>query len=152
MYNELITTVPNDRKTCFVNVDTYINKQPVGTIYNPYHKCSKAYGSLMELIQLMEQLFDELLGDSDEVERRSFHKNAQPQEALWDKTESVDTKESGKLATFKIDVLFRRRASWQGVICWMDENREECFRSTLEMLQLLDSALVPVPVRAHAAK
>ena len=47
---ELVTTIPNDRKTCFVNVDSYENKQLSGTIYNPHYKYSEPYYSLMELI------------------------------------------------------------------------------------------------------
>ena len=44
-------------------------------------------------------------------------------------------------ATFVIHVQFRQNATWQGTIQWVDEKKEQHFRSTLEMLRLLDEAL-----------
>lgn len=44
-------------------------------------------------------------------------------------------------ATFVIHVQFRQNATWQGTIQWVDEKKEQHFRSTLEMLRLLDDAL-----------
>ena len=135
---ELVTTIPNDRKTCFVNVDSYENKQLSGTIYNPHYKYSEPYCSLMELILLMEELFNEV--NVPGTPMRSF-RGGESEHDLWSDSRKVTGEESGKLATFKIDVLFRQRASWQGVICWLEENTEECFRSFLELAELIDSAL-----------
>ena len=45
------------------------------------------------------------------------------------------------LATFKVKVLFRQNASWQGKIEWIEENMETSFRSVLEFVKLIDSAL-----------
>ncbi|NLW65775.1 MAG: hypothetical protein GXY26_06040, partial [Clostridiales bacterium] len=36
---------------------------------------------------------------------------------------------------------FRQNASWQGVITWAEDRREESFRSALELVFLMDSAL-----------
>ena len=47
----------------------------------------------------------------------------------------------GKLGTFALRVLFRQNASWQGSVTWLEENREESFRSALELIWLIDSAL-----------
>ena len=135
---EVVTTIPNDRKTCFVNVDSYENKQLSGTIYNPFYKYSEPYGSLMELILLMEELYDNV--NVPGTEMRTF-RGHESEHNLWADSRKVTVEESGKLATFKIDVLFRQRASWQGVICWLEENTEECFRSFLELAELIDSAL-----------
>lgn len=48
---------------------------------------------------------------------------------------------AGEMATFKVKVIFRQNASWQGIISWLDGTREESFRSVYEMLMLMDSAL-----------
>lgn len=47
----------------------------------------------------------------------------------------------GLLATFKIKVLFRRNASWQGTVLWLEGKSESSFRSALELAFLMDSAL-----------
>jgi len=47
----------------------------------------------------------------------------------------------GKKATFELQVLFRQHSSWQGVLVWRDRKTEQSFRSVLEMIFLMDSAL-----------
>ena len=139
MYNELFSTVPNDFRTCFVHVDSYDNKQPVGSVYSPYKERHKSFTGLMGLIELIEDLVDDIEVPS-ESEHRSFL-GRQKTKCLWDSAKKGCGEEIGVLASFKVDILYRKRASWQGVICWIDESKEECFRSTLELIQLLDSAL-----------
>ena len=40
-----------------------------------------------------------------------------------------------------VEVQYRRNATWQGTVRWLDGNKTERFRSTLELLKLMDSAL-----------
>ena len=47
----------------------------------------------------------------------------------------------GALCTFAVRILFRQNASWQGSVIWLEEKREESFRSALELVLLMDSAL-----------
>ena len=53
----------------------------------------------------------------------------------------IEEAKSGKLATFAVKILFRQNAGWQGLIKWCEGNCEESFRSVLEMLLLMNSAL-----------
>ena len=43
--------------------------------------------------------------------------------------------------TFHISVRFQRNATWQGEIHWIEENKQQYFRSVLEMIKLMDEAL-----------
>lgn len=45
-------------------------------------------------------------------------------------------------ATFVIKVLFRQNATWQGKIQWVEGNKTQNFRSDLEMLKLMNDALI----------
>ena len=45
------------------------------------------------------------------------------------------------IASFRLSVLFRQNASWQGNIQWMDDRAVTPFRSVLELVQLMDSVL-----------
>ena len=47
----------------------------------------------------------------------------------------------GTKATFELRVLFRQHTSWQGVITWREGKKEQSFRSVLELMILMDSAL-----------
>jgi hypothetical protein len=44
--------------------------------------------------------------------------------------------------TFEIAVRFRQNATWQGQIIWAEKNLKQNFRSVLEMLRLMDEALM----------
>ncbi len=48
---------------------------------------------------------------------------------------------SGDVATFQLRILFRQNASWQGSVAWTEGRREESFRSVLELLLLMNSAM-----------
>ena len=47
----------------------------------------------------------------------------------------------GAKATFELQVLFRQHSSWQGVVIWLERKMEQSFRSVLELVMLMDSAL-----------
>lgn len=50
-----------------------------------------------------------------------------------------DTKKN--TGTFVIKILDRQNSTWQGSVSWIDEQREQYFRSALELLKLIDGAL-----------
>lgn len=43
--------------------------------------------------------------------------------------------------TFIVEIIENQRQTWQGRIHWVQENKKETFRSVLEMLHLMDSAI-----------
>jgi hypothetical protein len=45
------------------------------------------------------------------------------------------------MATFFVRIIFRQNASWQGSVLWLEGQREQRFRSALELIFLLDNAL-----------
>lgn len=49
----------------------------------------------------------------------------------------------GRIATFKVRILFRQNASWQGSVMWLETRHEENFRSEIELLSMIRQALVP---------
>ena len=48
--------------------------------------------------------------------------------------------ESGRSA-FVIRILDRQNATWQGTVTWADRNETQPFRSALELIRMIDSAL-----------
>lgn len=45
------------------------------------------------------------------------------------------------IATFVVHVKHCQNATWQGTVTWAEENKQENFRSALELLKLLDGAV-----------
>ncbi|MEA4955641.1 MAG: hypothetical protein VB096_09060 [Pseudoflavonifractor sp.] len=50
--------------------------------------------------------------------------------------------ENGK-GTFVVKVVNTQNATWQGTINWLEGERTEAFRSALELIKLVDSAVSP---------
>ena len=44
--------------------------------------------------------------------------------------------------TFVVQILNTQNATWQGTVTWTDGRRTESFRSALELIRLMDSALL----------
>ena len=43
--------------------------------------------------------------------------------------------------TFVVEVIDQQNASWQGTVNWINTGKKENFRSALELIRLIDSAL-----------
>ncbi|NLW77799.1 MAG: hypothetical protein GXY32_00065 [Ruminococcaceae bacterium] len=48
----------------------------------------------------------------------------------------------GDSDTFVVNVQFRQHATWQGTVKWAGQNQEVHFRSVLELLKIMDGALI----------
>lgn len=46
-----------------------------------------------------------------------------------------------KRGTFVVRVLYQQNNTWQGEVLWAERNERQNFRSTLELMKLMDSAL-----------
>lgn len=57
------------------------------------------------------------------------------------KTTEEILKETGKRATFLVNVQYRQNATWQGKVLWAETGESCHFRSALELLKLMDGAL-----------
>lgn len=54
--------------------------------------------------------------------------------------EEMEAIMSQEKASFVVHIQFRQNATWQGSITWVEKDRTQNFRSSLEMLQLMDEA------------
>ena len=43
--------------------------------------------------------------------------------------------------SFIVNIAHRQNATWQGTVTWVDKNQTQCFRSALELMFLIDSAV-----------
>lgn len=140
----------NEYRTTVVCVDAYENGVLQGHLSNPALEDSVPFQSLMGFFREMEHLLDETQLPQSFMALRSFRKSAKTEESRINPLPEPNalaeipvrkTENTGKLATFSIRVLFRQSASWQGIVTWLEEEREEEFRSALELALLMDSAL-----------
>ena len=58
-----------------------------------------------------------------------------------------------KKGTFVVKIEYCQHGTWQGRVIWAEENRSERFRSTLELVRLMDEAMaVGAQVQIDEAK
>lgn len=126
-------------KTSLISVDSYDNRVLTGRIFNPFLDADIPFRSTMEFIREMDALLQDLQFPQSFFENREF---CAGQEHMPKTTGSVsNASQKGRLATFSLRIMFRQNSSWQGSLAWMEGKLEESFRSALELLLLIDSAL-----------
>lgn len=129
------TWVSESRKY-LICVDSYRKGVPEGRFYNPYMEV-ETFESLSQLLVKMDAMLDELQMPQSYTAARTFPSAVEPMEA---RTPPLDIRKGAK-ATFELQVIFRQHTSWQGVIVWREQQLEQSFRSVLELVLLMDSAL-----------
>ena len=128
----------NSYRTTLVCIDSYENKVLKGRIYNPSQPEGIAFTGAMDFLLRMENMINEANCPQAFASLRRFR--AQNTEA-GSHVHPVSTAMEGKLASFSLRILFRQNSSWQGSLMWHEGKAEESFRSVLELLLLMDSAL-----------
>ena len=125
-----------ERTRTLVCLDSYHNGVPEGRIYDPQLGV-ETFKSMSQFLIKMEALLDENQMPQSYTAKRTFPTITEPMD--FDALPVHPRK--GARATFEVQVLFRQHTSWQGVITWMEEQMEQSFRSVLELIILMDSAL-----------
>ncbi len=131
-----------DIRTFLVHVDSYEHGVPVGRYYNLYREETDTFLSMSQLILKLEQSLnvDDVPQAFNKV--RSFYPSVGYSMNTYRMAEASKAwGRRGKLGSFVIQISFRRNASWQGTVVWIEEDLTQNFRSVLELMVLLDSAL-----------
>lgn len=127
---------PWNQQTILVCVDSYENGVPRGHMYLPGQE-GQRFDSLSQLLLRAERLLERGGGVQSFTTPRIFSLVRPLSDAPCD----AEVLSRGNAATFEMRVLFRQHASWQGELLWMEKNTRQSFRSVLELITLLDSAL-----------
>lgn len=127
----------NGYRTTMICIDSYNNSVPVGRFYNQYCPDGILFHGAIDLIKKMDAMLDQMGAPQSFSRVRSFSENP----AASVSAPSGEFICKGEVATFATKVLFRQNTSWQGSVSWMEGQREETFRSVLELLVLIDSAM-----------
>jgi len=123
-------------RTTTVCIDSYENAILAGRLYNTYLNTEKTFQSGTQFLIEMEQMLDRMNFPASFTATRMFA--PPPEHATGPPTQPPP---DGATATFAIRILFRQHTSWQGSITWLEGRREQSFRSVLELLLLMDSAI-----------
>lgn len=102
---------------------------------------------MMDLIRHIEAFFDELDFPQRSEMPRSFDSRqpvfARKPAERKERVKVMDNLEEkrGDEGTFIVQIKYRQNATWQGQVVWAEKNKKMYFRSALELLHLIDTAM-----------
>ncbi len=134
--------MPNGYARTAVYVKGYGEHDINGYIIHEAANRAWKYGSLMELLRIYGGLLDRAKYPQETHELRRIGKP--DKEGIKEmEANTVDIKRINKSEkpTFIVNIQYRQNASWQGTINWVEGGVTQHFRSTLEMIRLMDDAI-----------
>ena len=116
-----------------------------GRMYHCYSETPVLFTNQLQLLAEMEALYDRLNFPQASTRDRTLKpKKVQTEtdkEAEAVKDEQDIKNQMGRKASFIVRVTSRQNATWQGSISWTEKGVTKHFRSALELLKLIDSAI-----------
>lgn len=143
MCNYLINVAnPSVFYVCF---DHFMRGRESGRIYHIYSQEPYFFRDIAQLIKAIDAHLDEVNYPQAAMVHRSFidkkgNKTQERKVIMGRKNELIKEQRGGK-ATFVVHIRYRQHASWQGEVTWLEERQKVGFRSALELIKLIDSAL-----------
>ena len=125
-----------ENRKFMVCVDSYEGNVLRGRLYHTYREM-ESFNSLTQFLVGVEDILEEQQIPQSYTSVRKFSDLLN----IADNADTVELIRKGAEATFEIQILFRQHTSWQGVIIWRERKMEQSFRSVLELVLLMDSAL-----------
>lgn len=125
-------------------MDDVVDGNTTGRFYHCYSEQPIYFYDICSCVLRIENLFNEINFPQASTKLRSFLKNKP--ETVGKELEKYMTPEEvvnqkGLNSTFVVHVQYRQNSTWQGSVVWADKNITKNFRSTLELLKLIDGAL-----------
>ncbi len=130
--------------------------EPTGEYATLYMEKPAAFSGIIEMINGLDAYFDEMDFPQAYNRYRTFDDASQPsvpaggKEPVQKLDEQIFTTKTGGKATFVLQVLFRQNSTWQGAITWTEQQKTQRFRSTLELIKLMDSAMAANELEAES--
>lgn len=120
-----------------------------GRIWHQYSDKAVEYDGTISMIHKMEQLYDQWNFPQSSTRQRGFNERYKkvrvPLSEAGEEETYLDRErvwnENGDKGTFIVRVKYRQNSTWQGEVIWAEKNEKQYFRSALELLKMMDSAL-----------
>ena len=140
--------IVNDVNSSRICIDSYETGIPKGRLYHMSKEIPLTFIGWMSLLKQLNYLMD--CNDFPQVgmQLRTFKINAISETSTntcEERNDNIATTNEwirGTLATFKLRIVYRQNATWQGILRWGERGKEEHFRSVLELMSLIDSCFI----------
>lgn len=144
--------VPSTASRVLIQIKQHDAGRLSGVLYSPYLDKSMPFADVVDFTNQLDGVFDAISFPQATMRYRRFRKNAKQNTARATQPVNSAQKQAGGMGvnekltgqegdTFVVHVQFRQNATWQGTVAWAGQNQALHFRSTLELLKIMDSAL-----------
>ena len=136
-----------------IAADFYEQQDFGGRIYTRFQEEPIPFASSMEMLMKLEEMYDAWAFPENAVLYRSFHRKSYQRAAAKARAKTLLANRrlgenepplqpvEGKLATFLLECKERQHGDWSGIVRLDIETETHPFRSTLELLRMMDSAV-----------
>lgn len=143
MSGNIVSFLPNEATKVLVMVDGWAYNEIHGRWQSPYLPSFKTFDSCFDLISKIDEFYSQNSFVTPTTRFRSIKKyvaakNFTKRELIRYMDESIFSQGQGKKATFIIQVMFRQNSTWQGTVKWVETGEETRFRSTMELMRMMD--------------
>lgn len=128
-------------------IDDRLSGDYKGRLIEPYGTGTQLFYGTADLLLQMDELYDRWNYPQKSMRSRSFCKETEAvlpvniRKGDFHMNMKKVQESRGRKGTFIVQVQYRQNATWQGQVVWAEENRKEYFRSALELMKLIDSAM-----------
>ncbi|MGL5259172.1 MAG: hypothetical protein ACRC7V_03600 [Lachnospiraceae bacterium] len=133
--------IPADATKILTCVNDIEFSEPKGTWTSLHNNICHSFDSAVDLLMQIDEHYDENGFVQHSLQHRSYSKKESFKKATIKNNSQNIYEKNGEKATFVVQVMFRQNATWQGKVKWVETGKEIIFRSTLELLKLMDEAL-----------
>ena len=136
-----------------IAADFYEQQDFGGRIYTRFQEEPIPFVSSMEMLMKLEEMYDAWAFPENAVLYRSFHRKSYQRAAAKARAKTLLANRrlgenepplqpvEGKLATFLLECKERQHGDWSGIVRLDIETETHPFRSTLELLRMMDSTV-----------
>lgn len=133
-----------------IKVYSYEGKNINGIVYDVSSNVRYEYSNMTQLLLRIEELLEQ--GSDKELQKNEIFERAR-HESRFEMVAGSKPWIFDKMrvaATFRLQILFRKYGTWQGVLSSVDSESRNAFRSILEMTMMMDSELQAAAAHAEA--
>lgn len=137
----MLDDTPNEYKSSVVTVMSYDKKRLAGKFDNPYYGQSLYFDNMVQLLIILENLQKATGYPRPSTDIRVFGEDDIDTGYISEIKKNAPVNATIAQQSFLIHVVFRQNSSWQGSLSWIEQRKEVQFRSALELIRLIDSAM-----------
>lgn len=133
--------LPDLNKLCILSIDSFDNRLLKGQVFHESLDHGQVFGSLLEMIHLLEGLFDRQHYPMKSVDQRFFGKIPPKARRAYTGGGKKWEEDLGNGEIFRLRVKYRYHATWQGEIKNLGHGKTYDFLSFLELMEYFNREL-----------